>query len=174
MTLPRCTGQIPIYYNLEPAARNVNGYYGNCEYKNYHDCDGTPMYPFGYGLSYSHFKISGVTVDRKEITLSEIKNGERFKFSVDIKNISDIAGSEVVQLYARDNVASMTRPLRELKAYKKVMLKPQESKKILLEIGFDELGFYGSNGRFVVEPGEFDIFIGNDSYAEKAVTVEVN
>ena len=174
MTLPRCTGQIPIYYNLEPAARNVNGYYGNCEYKNYHDCDGTPMYPFGYGLSYSHFEISGVTVDRKELTLSEIKNGERFKFSVDIKNISDIAGSEVVQLYVRDNVASMTRPLRELKAYKKVMLKPQESKNILLEIGFDELGFYGSDGRFVVEPGEFDIFIGNDSYAEKTVTVKVN
>ena len=74
----------------------------------------------------------------------------------------------------RDNVASMTRPLRELKAYKKVMLKPQESKNILLEIGFDELGFYGSDGRFVVEPGEFDIFIGNDSYAEKTVTVKVN
>lgn len=173
MTLPRCTGHIPIYYNTEPAARDVNGYYGNCEYKNYHDCDGTPMYPFGYGLSYSVFEIGKIKADSKEITLGEIEKGECFEFTVNIKNISDTAGSEVVQLYIHDKTATMSRPLRELKGYRKIMLEPGESKDVVFKIGFKELGFYNANGNFAVERGEFDVFIGSDSYAEKAATVEV-
>lgn len=175
MTLPRCTGQIPIYYNFPASGRNVNGYYGNHanDLINYHDCEGTPMYKFGYGLSYSIFRISEITVDNMEIPLSDIERGSKFKFKVQVQNMSSLGGSEVIQLYIRDKIASMTRPIRELKAYKKVYISSGEKKSLQFEIGFKELGFYNIDGEFVVEIGEFDIYIGSDCYAENALKISV-
>ena len=172
MTLPRCTGQIPIYYNAPSSGRNVNGYYAN-SLINYHDCKGTPMYRFGYGLSYSTFEISEISADKTEIPLSDIEQGGKFKFTVQVENTSSVGGSEVAQLYIRDKIASMTRPIRELKAYKKVYISSGEKKSLQFEIGFNELGFYNKDGKFAVEPGEFDIFIGNDCYAENTVKINV-
>ncbi len=173
MSLPRCTGQIPIYYNPSPAARSCNGYYGKDKGINYHDCDGTPMYRFGYGLSYSKFRIDNIKADKTEITLDELKNGGKLEFKLNLRNLSNIDGCEVVQLYIRDKTASMVRPLRELKGYKKVTVSADDTENVLLEIGFAELGFYNAYGKFVVETGEFDIFIGNDCYADKAFSIRV-
>ncbi len=172
MSLPRCTGQIPLYYNAPPSGRNVNGYYGNSKL-NYHDCSGTPMYRFGYGLSYSRFEITRIIVENTEISLHDIELGSKFKFIVEVENKSFISGGEVIQLYIRDIIASMTRPIRELKAYKKEFFSSNEKKSLLFEIGFNELGFYNSDGEFLVESGDFDIYIGNDCYAENCVKIKV-
>lgn len=173
ITLPRRTGQIPIYYNVTPAARNVNGYYGNCDLPNYNDCDGTPMYPFGYGLSYSRFKISDVTAENETLSLADIMDGIKFKIKATVENISDVAGGEVVQLYVHDKVATIVRPLRELKGYKKLLIKPHEKICVDFEIGFVELGFYNTNGKFIAEKGEFEFFIGNSCYADNKITVSI-
>lgn len=173
MTLPRSTGQIPLYYNVTPAARQFNGYYGHCRRSNYLDCQETPFYPFGFGMSYSEFEISNINAKLKTLSLSDLKKGKRFIISVDVKNISNIQGSETVQLYLRDNVASMTRPLRELKGYIKTTLKSNETKTLEFALGYDDLGFYGANSRFAVEAGEFDVFIGNSCLAEDKITIFV-
>lgn len=174
MTLPRKTGQIPIYYNITPAARDVNGYYGEkCDIKNYCDCQSKPMYPFGYGLSYSDFKIYSICSDKTQISLEEILQGISFKIGITVENTSNVAGSEVVQLYIRDKLSSSVRPLRELKAYKKISIEPHKSVDMVFEVGYNEFGFYNLERKFVVERGDFDIYIGNNCYADNAVTVSV-
>ncbi len=174
MTMPRATGQIPIYYNASSPARYVNGYYDHIPYGVvYHDCDSSPMYPFGYGLGYANFEMSNIAVDRSEITEQELEDGDAFAVTLTLKNTSDIAGCEVVQLYIRDTVASMTRSVRELKGYQKVFVPAGGETKVNFTLGYRELGFYNGQGNFTAEPGEFQIFIGNDCYAERAFTVNV-
>ncbi len=170
MTLPYTTGQIPMYYNTTSASRSVNGYYDG--YLNYHDCPAGPMYQFGFGLSYSEFDLSFDTNDR-QISLESLKKGEKIKIAVKTKNISDVSGSEVVQLYIRDKVASMARPIRELKGYNKVFLESNEEQIIEFSLGFKDLAFYNADCKLVVEAGDFDIFIGNNCYADKAFTLKV-
>lgn len=176
VTIPRTTGQIPLYYNALPGARNMNGYYGEEGHitLNYEDCSGTPMYPFGYGLSFTRFEYSDITISKNTMKYEELLNGETFKLSVDIKNQGDRAGTEVVQLYVRDKVASRVRPLKELKGFKKISLLPDESERVTFKIGKNQLGFYDEFGEYSVERGEFLIYIGNSCLTDKKVEISIN
>ncbi len=173
MTLPRKTGQIPIYYNHEPASRQVNGYYGDIldVWCNYHDCDGKPLYPFGHGLSYTDFQIVPEEIPLTHMSLDALESGERFSFPLKITNTGKVKGKEVVQLYIRDQVATMVRPIRELKDYRKIELAPGETATLSLSLGWKEMGFFQRDGKYGVEPGAFDIFMGSDCYAQKVGTV---
>lgn len=170
MTFPRVTGQIPIYYNCPPAARNCNGYYGDeTPITNYEDVISTPLYPFGYGLSYGKFEYSDITTEKEKFTTDELKKG--IKVSVKLSNIGKCDAKETVQLYVRDITASYTRPLKELKGISKVFVKSKNTVKVDFVITDEMLDFYTPNGDFVTEKGDFDIFIGSDSYTENKVTV---
>lgn len=171
MTFPRNIGQIPIYYNYPVLSRNNMSYYGNG--KNYHDIASAPMYPFGYGLSYTRFGYSKILCEKKMLSLEELINGEKFRLSVTVTNIGDVDGKETSQCYISDLLASMTRPVRELKGFAKNLLKQGESKKITFELGFNELGFYNARKQFCVEPGEFDIYIGTDCTSANVIRIEV-
>ncbi len=173
VTFPRTTGQIPIYYNTTPAARDVNGYYGQNTTRVYVDGLTTPMYPFGYGLSYTTFEYSGLTSNTDSLTLSEIIDGKSFKISVDVANTGDFDGKDVVQLYIRDKVASRARPIRELKNYKKILINKGEKVKAQFELGYKDLGFYLENGKYTLEAGEFQVFVGTNCLETQKISVFV-
>jgi beta-glucosidase len=159
ITIPRSVGHVPAFYNHKPAARR--GYLFD---------DVTPLYAFGYGMSYTTFEISEPT-----LASASIKPDETVKITVDVKNTGAVKGDEVVQLYIRDKVSSVTRPVKELKDFKRVTLEPGEQKTVELEITPEKLSFYDINMKFTVEPGEFDIMIGSSSRDEdlKKVTLTV-
>ncbi len=148
ITIPRHSGQIHTYYSHKFTAK----------WFNYATGKSSPLYEFGYGLSYTDFNISPVTLSSKEM-----KSGEKLKATIDIVNTGKMAGSEVVQLYLRDCVASVTRPLKELKSYQKVYLKPGEKKTVTFEISEKDLMFYDINMNYTTEKGDFEIMIGNSS-----------
>lgn len=173
MTLPRATGQIPLYYNPPKSGRPCDGYYGATRPINYQDMTGMPMYPFGYGLSYTTFAYSNLKVENSEISLDEINTGAKFKISVDVTNTGDVDGKEVVQLYIHDKIASMTRPIRELKGFEKVLVKKGETVTVSFELGYNELGFYGFDSKYAVEPGKFDIYVGTNCYADMTDIINV-
>lgn len=174
VTLPRSTGQIPIYYNCPPSGRECDGYYGitNKWIVNYHDLDGRPLYPFGYGLSYTEFEYGDIRCDKTELTLAELENGENFKLSVDVTNIGEFDGKETAQVYVRDNFSSLTRPIKELKAFQKQLIKKGESVTLDFQIGYKELGYFNPR-EFNVEKGDFTIYIGENCLTDRAVTVTV-
>lgn len=166
VTIPRSTGQIPIFYNHNRNECDLNGYYENK--MNYRDCVSTPLFEFGYGLSYSDFSYG------------EFKTqlGERgIEVTMRIKNVGGYDGSDVVQCYVSDVVASASRPIKELKAYKKLFLKKGEERSITLCIPFKELEFYNIQGERVFENGEFEIQVGksckNILFSER-ITVNKN
>lgn len=167
MTFPRVTGQVPVYYNYLRAARPCNEYYG--QGRSYRDIPARPMYPFGYGLSYTDFEIGGIDSDKDTLSLSQLKNGESFKISVNVKNAGDTDGKETVQLYIKDEVSSVVRPLRELKGYKKIFVKAGETVNVEFGIGFEELSFYNAKLEKTVEPGEFTVYVGNDCTTNNAI-----
>lgn len=173
ITFPRKTGHIPLYYNVTSSGRYVNGYYGEEGQSCYVDSIASPAYPFGYGLSYTTFQYSVPTVERSSLSLSELKEGKKFKVLISVENTGKYDGKEVVQLYIHDRVASSMRPLRELKAYKKIFIKQRESVHIEFEIGFDELGFYTEKGEYIVEPGVFDVFIGENCLTCNGICIEI-
>jgi len=147
ITIPRSVGHLPVFYNYKPSARR--GYLFD---------DVTPLYPFGYGLSYTTFAIQNVRLEKKKIR----PNGSTRVFA-DVTNTGKREGAEVVQMYIRDVVSSATRPVKELKGFQKVTLRPGEKKTISFEITADLLTFYDVNMNYVVEPGEFTIMIGSSS-----------
>jgi beta-glucosidase len=153
MTFPRSVGQIPIYYNHFNTGRP--GPVAQVFWSHYTDEVNTPLYPFGYGLSYTDFTYTDLKVDDS--------NPARVKVSVSIKNAGKVAGEEVAQLYIRDKIASVVRPVKELKGFQKFALKPGESRTIEFILTDAELGFYDNDGVFIVEPGEFEIMVGTDS-----------
>ena len=169
MSFPRATGQIPIYYNYHAMPRNGMGYYG--EGSNYLDCRSTPMYPFGYGMSYTKFAYSEARCEKAALTLEELKNGKKFKVGVTVTNTGGYDGKETVQCYVRDLIATMARPVKELKGFSKIFLKRGEAKEVVFELGSEELGFYNGKGKFCVEPGEFDIFIGGDCTTRNKIKI---
>lgn len=171
MTFPRVTGQIPVYYNFLRAARPCNEYYGDG--RSYRDIPAKPLYPFGYGLSYTSFKTSNLESDKAVLTLPQLKNGETFKVSVNVKNTGELDGKETVQLYIKDNVSSIVRPLRELKGYKKIFIKAGETAKIEFNVGLEELSFFNSNLERVVEPGEFTVYVGDDCMASDNIKLVI-
>lgn len=170
MTLPICTGQIPIYYNAPRSTHEVNGYYG--QGYSYRDCDCKPMYPFGFGLSYTDFEVSDFKLSASTILLDELKAGKKLKASLVVKNKGDFDGKEVIQMYICDKVAAFARPIRELRGYKKIALKKGESQEIDFEIGFEELSFY-IGAEKIIEKGSFELYLGNSCYADGALCFNV-
>ncbi len=173
VTMPKYSGQIPIYYNCPPSGRDVDGYY-NPNADNYRDVTGRPLYPFGYGLTYTTFEYGKINIGESNVSLDDINSGKKVKLSVTVKNTGDFDAAETVQCYIRACKSSMTRPIKELKGFDKLFISKSESKTTEFEIGFDELGFYNGNGKFVVEPGEFKIYIGKDAWCEDCVSLRVN
>ncbi len=171
ITFLRNTGHVPMYYNM---STNVyNGYYGIRTEFSYEDSLARPYYPFGYGLSYTTFNYENMQSDCENISLDALKAGKKVTVSIDVSNVGDYDGKEVVQLYIRDVVGKYMRPHRELKDYKKLLFQKGETKKLTFELGWDELGYYLPNGEYVVEKGEFEIYIGTNCMAENKVTLEV-
>lgn len=176
VTFPRVTGQTPLYYNALPGGRDMNGYYGedNKVVHNYEDCSGTPMYPFGYGLTYTDFKYSEITALNKNFKIEDLANGRKFKFYVKVTNVGQRDGTETVQLYIHDKLASRVRPLRELKGFRKLKIKSGDSQTVAFELGYSELGYYLENGEYTVEPGEFEIYIGRDCLTKNFVNIRLD
>lgn len=173
ITFPRKSGHIPLYYNVTSSGRPVDCYYGENPQNCYIDSIPTPYYPFGFGLSYTTFEYSKPVSDKTEISLDSLKAGESFKISADIKNTGDFDGKETVQLYIRDKVASIMRPIRELKDFKKPFIKKGETQTVQFELGYDKLGFYNESGEYVVEKGEFEIFVGENCLTDNKIGILV-
>lgn len=158
ITFPRNVGQVPIYYNVKNTGRPISNDNPTEDYKsNYIDSPNTPLYPFGHGLSYTTFEYSEIKLSNNKVRESEI-----LKVSSIITNTGEYDGHEVVQLYIRDKVASITRPVKELKDFKKIFLRKGESKTVTFEINSDDLKFY-NNGKLMIESGEFEIAISGTS-----------
>ncbi|SDM72241.1 beta-glucosidase [Daejeonella rubra] len=158
-TFPQNIGQIPIFYNHKNTGRPLaDGEWFKKFRSNYLDVSNEPLYPFGYGLSYTSFDISAPVLSSKIM-----KTSGNIQISVSVKNTGSMNGEEVVQLYIRDMVGSITRPVRELKAFQKISLKAGESKQVIFNLTENDLKFYNSNLDFVAEPGDFKIFVGNSS-----------
>ncbi len=147
ITIPRSVGHIPAYYNYKPAARR--GYLFD---------DVTPLYAFGFGLSYTQFQFG-----KPRLKKSVIGRNESTAARVDVTNTGPRAGDEVVQMYIRDTVSSVTRPVKELKGFQRITLSPGETKTVSLEIAPEHLAFYDIDMKYVVEPGIFEIMVGNSS-----------
>jgi beta-glucosidase len=173
ITFPRKTGQIPIYYNSVSTSRYVNGYYGEHDLNPYEDCLGSPYYPFGYGLSYAKFIYGKPATDVTMLSLDEIKAGRKFCISIEVKNNGEYDGKETVQLYIRDLTASCMRPLKELKAFEKRMIKAGETERFNFELGYKVLGFYDFDGNYIEEKGKFNIYVGENSLTENSLQVEI-
>lgn len=161
-TFPRNVGQIPIFYNHKNTGRPLVGPWFEKFRSNYIDVPNTPLYPFGYGLSYTQFEYSDIKLSTDKMT----DNGKIIA-SVDVTNTGSVEGKEVVQLYIRDVVGSTTRPVKELKGFKKLSIKPGEIITVDFEITPEMLKFYNYDLEFVIEPGDFEIFIGTNSVENK-------
>ena len=162
-TFPRSVGQVPIYYAHKNTGRPLGNKEGKFEKfrSNYIDERNEPLFPFGYGLSYSTFNYSKV-----KLSSNTLKTNETLKASVEITNTGNYDGKEVVQLYIRDLVGSVTRPVKELKGFQKIELKKGETKTVTFEISVEDLKFYNSDLQFVAESGKFELFIGESSCTE--------
>jgi len=147
ITVPRSAGHLPVFYNYKPSARR--GYLFD---------DVSPLYPFGYGLSYTTFAFANPRLEKPVI-----RRGQSTRLLVDVTNTGARQGDEVVQMYIRDLVSSVTRPVKELKGFQKIALAPGETKTVSLDLTPESLAFYDVNMRYVVEPGDFEIMVGNSS-----------
>jgi beta-glucosidase len=157
VTIPRSVGQLPVFYNHKPTARR--GYlFGNTE----------PLWPFGFGLSYTSFGLENLELDRSEMGLADSAT-----LSVEIVNTGERAGDEVVQLYLRDVVSSATRPVKELKGFERVTLGPGERRTVRFEVGPEQLQFFDRAMKRVVEPGEFELMVGTSSVDLESITLTV-
>lgn len=158
-TFPQNVGQLPLYYAHKNTGRPLEeGKWFSKFRSNYLDVSNQPLYPFGYGLSYTTFAYSNL-----QLSKNSFKAGEAITASVEVKNTGSTAGKEVVQLYIRDLVGSSTRPVKELKGFQKISLNPGESKTVSFKITEQDLKFYNSELKLVAEPGEFNVFIGGNS-----------
>jgi beta-glucosidase len=158
ITFPRNEGQIPIYYNHLSTGRPPKDENDHVYVSGYTDIKNTPEFPFGYGLSYTTFAYSDLKLSKPAIG----KN-ETLEASLTVTNTGNVAGEEVVQLYLRDKVATIVRPVKELKDFRKIALAPGESRTITFTIGDDKLAFYHNDLELRSEPGEFDLMIGSSS-----------
>jgi len=152
LSLPRSAGQVPVFYNHKPSGMrsNIFGDYANEPV--------TPLYWFGHGLSYTTFKYSQLVVDRAEVSA-----GGTVDISLTIENDGQVSGDEVVQFYIRDEYASLPRPVKELKGFARVSLKPGESRKVIFHLPVDQLAYYDEDLQLMVEPGKFQVMVGSAS-----------
>lgn len=157
VTVPRATGQVPIHYNHKKTGRPPDA--ANHYTSKYIDLPWTPLYPFGHGLSYTTFAYAGLQLP------AEVRMGDSLVVSVDVTNTGAVAGDEVVQLYVRDDAASVTRPVRELKGFRRVTLRPGERQTVRLTLRPEHLAFHALDMRRVVEPGAFTVWAGGSSAA---------
>ncbi|HLW07338.1 MAG TPA: beta-glucosidase BglX [Marinilabiliaceae bacterium] len=168
MTFPRNVGQIPIYYSHRTTGRPNSGDQFQKFRSNYLDVPNSPLFPFGFGLSYTTFEYSDIKIDKTSIN----RNQDAF-VSVEIKNSGKVDGAEVVQMYIHDVVRSVTQPVKELKGFQKIFLKAGETKKVEFKITNDQLAFYHQDMSFEAENGEFKIFIGTNSDTSNSVSLEL-
>ena len=172
MSFPRNVGQIPIYYNQKNTGRPVDLTNESIDYKSsYLDTSITPLYPFGYGLSYTTFTIRDLRLDKSSMKAA----GDKIVITTNVQNSGTMDGEMVVQLYIRDLVGSVTRPVKELKGFQKIPLKAGESKQLSFELRSEELAFYGIDGKKKTEPGSFRLWVAqssDDNENEAAFSVE--
>ena len=168
-TFPQNVGQIPLFYNHKMTGRPLKGEWFEKFRNNYIDVSNAPLYPFGYGLSYTDFEYGDIQLDRTSIDA----NGE-LTASINLTNKGKYDGAEVVQLYIRDIVGSTTRPVKELKGFEKVFLKAGENKTISFKITPEMLKFYNHDLDFVFEPGDFTVMIGGNSRDVKSINFTLN
>jgi beta-glucosidase len=157
-TWPQNVGQVPLYYNHKSTGRPLEGPWFQKYRSNYLDVSNDPVYPFGYGLSYSHFTYSAL-----QLNSTSLKGAQTLKATVTVTNDGSKTGKEVVQLYIRDLVGSITRPVKELKGFQKIGLNPGESKQVSFDITPEDLKFYNNELKYVWESGDFMIMIGGNS-----------
>lgn len=158
MSFPKDVGQIPIYYNHKNTGRPSNPGNDIVFWSHYMDVDNEPLYPFGHGLSYGTFEYSNL-----QLSTSSLQMGQQLEVSFSIKNTGDYGGTEVAQLYIQDLMGSSTRPVRELKDFTLVDLKPGESKKVTFTLDQKTLQFYTARNKWEAEPGDFKVFVGGSS-----------
>lgn len=168
MTFPFAVGQIPIYYNHfntgRPAATDGMGNW----YSRYRDMPRKPLYPFGFGLSYTNYNYADV-----RLSSASIKKEDKLTVTTEVTNSGKMDGEEIVQLYIRDYAASVIRPVKELKAFKKILLKAGETKAVSFTLTKNDLSFFDANGNIVLEPGKFSVFIGGNSKDVKQADFEL-
>ena len=166
MTFPRSVGQVPVFYNERSTGRP---YDPNSKWTSkYIDMPNAPLFPFGFGLSYTTFSYSEPKADK-----TVFKKGQNLQISVKVTNTGSRAGEEVVQLYVRDLVGSVTRPVKELKGFEKIMLKPGETKEVKFTLTDRDLSFYRRDMSFGSEPGDFEIMVGGNSAEVKKLKVQM-
>lgn len=155
ITIPRHSGQLPVYYNYMPSKREwIENYWGAA----YADIPATPLWEFGYGLSYTQYEFSNL-----KITPAETGPYGKVTVTADVRNTGKVKGSEIVQLYIKDAIVTASRPVIELKGFEKITLEPGETKTVEFVLDHETLGYYNSKLEFVVEPGTFEIMIGSSS-----------
>ncbi len=167
MTFPRNIGQVPLYYNYKNTGRPNSPGPEIVFWSHYSDEENTPLYPFGYGLSYTTFNYSDIKI------VNSYNSNQKIKVSVDITNTGKRKGKEVIQLYIRDKYASITRPVKELKGFELLELDPGEIKTINFVLTDKELGFYDNNGEWLLENGEFEVFVGGSSETTNKINFEL-
>lgn len=152
ISFPRSVGQVPVYYNHKPSGERSN-WKGD-----YIEISSSPLFSFGYGLSYTNFKYDNLNIMPGHISCSG-----QVEISADIKNTGNLTGDEVVQLYINDVQAEITRPVKELKGFKRIVLGPGQKKKITFMLPIIQLGFYNEDMKYIVEPGTMKVMIGSSS-----------
>ncbi len=169
-SFPRSVGQIPIYYSAKNTGRPLGNTEGTFEKfrSNYLDERNDPLFPFGFGLSYTQF-----TYSQTEISAQKMHKNESITVTVEVTNVGKYAGNEVVQLYIRDLVGSCTRPLKELKGFQKIYLNPGEKRRVQFTINEDDLKFYNADLVWTAEPGVFHVFVGASSVTNSKVEFEL-
>lgn len=175
MSFPRAEGQEPLYYNQFPTGRppinvdlNHPATFDTRFVSRYLDVPNSALFPFGFGLTYTHFQYSGVTVSRTSVPLREAERGGARRLitaTATVRNAGDRAATEVVQCYVRNFGASLEQPARSLEGFKRISLQPGESRQVSFDLGLPELSFYTNAGRAVIEPTEYTVWIGGSSLA---------
>ncbi len=166
VTFPRSVGQIPIFYNMKQTGRPMDR--NNKYTSKYLDEENEPLYPFGFGLSYSTFEYGDVKLSKDVMT-----GAEAFTVTCSVTNTGKVAGEEVVQLYIRDLVGSVTRPVKELRKFQKILIAPGATKEVSFTLDGTDLSFYRKDMTFGFEPGKFQVFVGGNSRDVKAAAFEV-
>ena len=159
VSFPRNVGQCPIYYNRKSTGRPSTNAHdsGMVFYSHYTDSEKTPLYPFGFGLSYSTFAYSDLELDKDKMSVNDT-----LTITINVENTSEVAGEEIVQLYIQDIASMETRPIKELKGFEKVFFEAGEEKEISFQLSASDLGYYRAE-QFVIEPGDFNVFVGSSS-----------